>query len=332
VSSIAAVSLAAAAVICVPNAQTLLEDVNVVDVAHGTIQPHRDVLMAQGKIAAIANPGQISKSGIPVRVYAGGKFLIPGLWDSHVHIRSSEREIPLFLVFGVTSVRDVRGDDLEIKIWQHQGEAAPHLLTANITGTRSDLSNSFNCRQWEQNVPMLASLRHRLQLDAGETFASVGGVIGMLSNNDNVRAGRASDHSVALSPRESTQLYLRAERQLRERIANGDLPLAGSDAGGGDAVPGMDLHTELQLLVEAGLSPAAALRSATILPACALHISCQSQGIAVGQEATAVVLDFNPLQDIRNTRSVDAVILQGRYLSRAKLDEMLLNAMASARH
>lgn len=77
---------------------------------------------------------------------------------------------------------------------------------------------------------------------------------------------------------------------------------------------GADLHRELELLVEAGLTPAAALRSATI-DAARLADSDESLGsIEDGRIADLVVLNANPLTDIGNTRKIAGVIVAGKYL------------------
>lgn len=90
--------------------------------------------------------------------------------------------------------------------------------------------------------------------------------------------------------------------------------------------PGFSLHKELELLVEAGLSPADALRAATIGPAEFLGLSETAGSIAVGKRADLLLLDGNPLADITQTQRVRAVVLDGRLLQRADLDRLLETA------
>lgn len=105
--------------------------------------------------------------------------------------------------------------------------------------------------------------------------------------------------------------------------------LAGTDTPDGFAFPGFSLHEELAQLVEAGLSPMEALKSATLNPA--KYFGLKDAGlIAKGNRADLVLLDANPLQDIRNTRSIAAVIVHGRYLSQQDLQGMLKNAANAA--
>jgi imidazolonepropionase-like amidohydrolase len=99
--------------------------------------------------------------------------------------------------------------------------------------------------------------------------------------------------------------------------------LAGTDAPMPQVYPGFSLHKELELLVEAGLSPADALRAATIWPAEFLGLSENSGSIAVGKRADLLLLDGNPLDDISQTQHIRAVVLDGRLLQRADLDRLL---------
>jgi len=93
--------------------------------------------------------------------------------------------------------------------------------------------------------------------------------------------------------------------------------------------PGFSLHDELDLMAEAGLSPAEILRAATIN--CAkLFPSIDAGTVAAGKRADLVLLNANPLADIRNTHDLHAVVLRGRVLNRAALDRALADAAALA--
>ncbi|HZS10025.1 MAG TPA: amidohydrolase family protein [Blastocatellia bacterium] len=99
--------------------------------------------------------------------------------------------------------------------------------------------------------------------------------------------------------------------------------LAGTDAIDGYVVPGLSLHEELALMVEAGLTPMEALQTATRNPA-VFFGRLNSQGtIAKGKIADLVLLDADPLADISNTQKIHAVILGGKLITQAKRQEML---------
>lgn len=100
--------------------------------------------------------------------------------------------------------------------------------------------------------------------------------------------------------------------------------LAGTDTPPGVYVfPGFSLHQELQRFVAAGFTPLEALQTATLNPAKFLGMSDRLGTIEKGKLADLVLLDANPLEDIRNTQKIMGVVVNGRYLSHAELDNML---------
>jgi imidazolonepropionase-like amidohydrolase len=126
-------------------------------------------------------------------------------------------------------------------------------------------------------------------------------------------------------------LRLDVSRRIVKTLHAARVPiLAGTDAPMPLVYPGFALHTELELLVESGLTPADALRAATIGPAEFLGGSKDSGSIAVGKRADLVLLDDNPLLQISNTRRSRAVVLDGRLFQRADLDALLAAAASDS--
>jgi imidazolonepropionase-like amidohydrolase len=99
--------------------------------------------------------------------------------------------------------------------------------------------------------------------------------------------------------------------------------LAGTDTGDPYVAPGAALQDELEQLVEAGLTPRDALEAATLAPARFFEAEKEMGAIEKGKLADMVLLNANPLDDIRNVRKVEAVFSHGRYYSRKDLDRML---------
>jgi hypothetical protein len=106
--------------------------------------------------------------------------------------------------------------------------------------------------------------------------------------------------------------------------------MVGTDNGDSYILPGFAVHDEIQELVKAGLTPAEALKAATWNGAEFLGQLDTSGSIEAGKWADLILLNANPLIDARNTQSIAAVILRGRYLDRATLDQLLAGAETAA--
>lgn len=99
--------------------------------------------------------------------------------------------------------------------------------------------------------------------------------------------------------------------------------LLGSDSPQIFNVPGFALHRELEYLVDAGLTPFEALQTGTVNAARFFSAEGRYGSVEVGAEADLLLLDANPLQDIRNSRRIHGVMANGQWLSRGDLDRML---------
>ena len=97
--------------------------------------------------------------------------------------------------------------------------------------------------------------------------------------------------------------------------------LLGSDAPQIFNVPGFSAHRELDVLVAAGLTPYEALQTGT--SAVAKFLGSNTGVVAVGKEADLILLDANPLEDIRNSRRIHGVMLRGQWLPASELEQRL---------
>lgn len=118
--------IALAALTGVAGSQT--PDVAIVGVtlADGTAAPPRagmTVVVRDGLIRAIGRDGAVAIPAGATRIDGGGKFLVPGLWDMHVHLaKAGETSLALFIANGVTSVRDMGGEFARVRRWREEIE------------------------------------------------------------------------------------------------------------------------------------------------------------------------------------------------------------------
>ena len=95
--------------------------VTVVDATGADAQRDMVVVVADGRIKDIGKFGKVKIPKPSQVIDASGKFLIPGLWDMHVHLtKAGENTLPLFIVNGVTSVRDMGGDYARLLQWRKE--------------------------------------------------------------------------------------------------------------------------------------------------------------------------------------------------------------------
>ena len=122
------------------------------------------------------------------------------------------------------------------------------------------------------------------------------------------------------------------EKRLRQVAAMqraGVHILTGTDAPLRNSPPGFGLHEELTLLARGGMPPFEVLRSATFEPARYFGMLDSLGTVDTGKLADLVLLDANPLQDIRNTRRIAAVVANGRLYAGAERERLLHTASAA---
>jgi hypothetical protein len=103
--------------------------------------------------------------------------------------------------------------------------------------------------------------------------------------------------------------FLKGNQQIVKHLSDLGVPLvAGTDMG----LPGYSLYRELELYVTAGLTPLQAIRAATIVPATVMKLDQQTGSLEAGKDADLILIDGNPLDDIKAIRKVTLVMKNGR--------------------
>ena len=436
------------------DARIYITHVKVVDTETGHEAQDRTVVISGDKIVEIRD-SKNTTAHVDARVVDGsGKYLIPGLWDMHVHGTDDESTLGLYVANGVTGVREMFGPpdanrfrsklaakhivaphiylgspivDGNPPVWPksivvetpEQGRNAvdaqkqsgadfikvysrlsreayfailaeakrqnipveghvPIRITtweATAAGQKSIehlMGIGFACSSREKDLwpnaattkTMLAS--DTLEVEAWRTYShekckrlflefkkngswpvptlSVYRTFGLLDDSQfrNDRrlsyfSGEFRDWLAAKDdPRLASwtpadfqlerELFRYEEKAVGELFRGGVPMLAGTDTGNPFCFPGFSLHDELALLVEAGMSPLGALQAATRNAALFMDASDRYGSIAVGKMADLVLLDADPLQDIRNTSKISEVFVRGQEFDRTALDQILNTA------
>ncbi len=120
-----------------------ITDVTVIDTTGAPSKAGQTVIVEGNRISQVGEAKKVRAPKGAQVVNAPGLYVIPGLWDMHVHIRETDRAFPLFVANGVLGVRDMGGHLDELKHWRAQvvsGELlGPHMV---ISGSLADGQDS----------------------------------------------------------------------------------------------------------------------------------------------------------------------------------------------
>ena len=115
---------------------------------------------------------------------------------------------------------------------------------------------------------------------------------------------------------ETTEKVFEKELAIVGALHRAGIPVV---AGTDQSVPGYSLHREIELYVQAGFTPMEAIQAATIVPARVMGLDRESGTVEKGKRADLILIDGNPLEDVRNTRNIEFVITNGVMYHTAEL-------------
>jgi imidazolonepropionase-like amidohydrolase len=287
---------------------------------------------------AIVNGRIAARAPADAQVIDGtGKYLIPGLWDMHAHLRDA-KSAPEYVSAGITAVRDMGSAGQrppELRVFTSgpaiEGPGPEVAFPVIRVSTGEDGFNAVERLDTQQVdfVKVLSFVPREAYFAVAQRcrllrLPFAGHVPDSVTLAEAVNARQRSIEHISSIPPDTApevlrqmQVYgvrvvptLAVESELSARLAivreSGIEILAGSGTGEPAA-----LHTELELLVRAGLSPLQAIRAATFAAAEFMGVEDRVGAVRTGMEADLVLLDANPLADIRNTRHIAAVIVRG---------------------
>lgn len=316
-----------------------------------------DILMRDGRIAAVET--RRPRPGETV-IDLGNITVLPGLIDVYAELPQpvDARLGAELLSYGVTTLAAARPDALSLsETWAGRASPGPLLLEA----ARLDEDRGGRPPPWlyllgggqhpdaasaavagdavEAGIPVLA-VDPRAGLVAGATLMLGGEAMpvspaGRRYADQTVSNGRHAVTLVSSLAHRGTQgiddlLRLRAERlepgesrslAAEPMLASGLSRVVLGSAGNG-LPPGLAQHAELLAMVEAGLEPYHALKAATVDAALALGLGLRAGRVAPGATADLILVDGDPLADIRDVHRIVGVVRNGQFVSTGRLIEL----------
>jgi imidazolonepropionase-like amidohydrolase len=158
---------------------------------------------------------------------------------------------------------------------------------------------------------------HLLWLDLVDLNGpEINNMISALVNNDIPVDPTLDIYEIITKEPQHQYLWPKVLQLTKTLYDNGVTILSGTDIPNFDLVPGASLHHELEILVEAGISPLEVIKIATRNGAQALGIEEDVGTIESGKQADMVILSDNPINEISNTKKIEAVINNGQLIER----------------
>jgi imidazolonepropionase-like amidohydrolase len=155
------------------NVDVLIRSGNLIDIKTGTIQPKKLIAIQNKRILGVFNESQLNDFRAKTTIDASGKYIIPGLWDMHVHfgggdtlIEENKNLLPLYIAHGITGIRDAAAD-LSPSVLQWRDQIAkgdlngPTMFTSGpkLEGYKSSWVGDIEVSTPEEVDKMLDSLQ-----------------------------------------------------------------------------------------------------------------------------------------------------------------------------
>ncbi len=158
---------------------------------------------------------------------------------------------------------------------------------------------------------------HLLWLDLVDLNGpEINNMISALINNDIPIDPTLDIYEIITNESQTQYLWSKVLQLTKKLYDNGVSILSGTDIPNFDLVPGASLHHELEILVEAGIPPLEVIKIATRNGAQALDIEKDVGTIEPGKQADMIILSDNPVDDISNTKKIEAVVNDGQFVDK----------------
>jgi ABC-type multidrug transport system permease subunit len=298
--------LARSRTVLIRNARIFIGDGNVI--ANGA------VLVKDGRIAEVYDgriPDPRTLNAEPIE--AAGSTILPGLIDTNVNlasplpvsVKTMERNLAAYLYSGVTAVNSTDRSDAASK-------------TRGIVNSGEKLGAELFLETIANNLQSLSAAEASEQFAAGKTDLLNRSLVQQVVPPEFLAA---TMKAVSARPpaRESYTELNNAQDKLLNVYRTDQKLIMGTGAGKPLVFHGPSVQRELELWVVTGIRPADALRAATLNSAKALHADQRIGSIEKGKDATLLVVDGNPLDDIKATEAISFVMFKGERVERSDL-------------
>ena len=274
-------------------------------VGNGQVIENGAVLVKAGRIAEVYSNSNLDPKTLHAEpIEAAGKTILPGLIDTNVNL-PTQRDLAAYLYSGVTAVNTIDRSTTAAKL--------------------RDLIDSGEKQGAE--LFLINTGDHSISLSAAEGAEQfVAGKTGLLNDSLVQQVGppeflAATLKAIVTHPAdpESFARLNSAQEQLMKAYRAGETLIVATGAGKNLVFHGPSVQHELELWVVSGIPPQDALRAATLNSAKALHADQRLGSIEKGKDATLLVVDGNPLEDIKATEAISFVMFKGERINRSEL-------------
>jgi imidazolonepropionase-like amidohydrolase len=305
----------------------LIRDVRLV-IGDGAVIERGAVLIRNGKIDEFYTGAAPEAKTLRAQdVDGAGKTLLPGLIDVSVRLASPgglaltaddfrdvdaniDRELTAYLFSGVTAVKS-NGDPQEVVLRHRAALESGEKLGAELF---APMPNGIFYQ------PMLAAVKTADDVAHGKTDPIDDSLVQQAAPRPLLERARQTLASAKQDGADTGQ-FEKAKQNLIGAYKAGTALVTGSGSGSPLLFHGPAVHRELQLWVQAGVPPAVALQAATYNAARSLGSSERIGAIRKGYDATLLLVDGNPLQEISATERISSIFFKGEHINRGALFE-----------
>lgn len=274
-------------------------------VGNGQVIENGAVLVKAGKIVEVFSNSNLDPKTLNAEpIEAAGKTILPGLIDTDVNL-PTQRDLAASLYSGVTAVNTMDRSAPAVK------------LRSLIESGEKQGAELFLIDAGDHSISLSAA-------EGAEQFAA--GKTGLLNDSLVQQVGppqflAATLKGIVTHPPapESFARLNSAQEKLVKAFRTGETLIVATGAGKNLVFHGPSVQHELELWVVSGIPAQDALRAATLSSAKALHADQRIGSIEKGKDATMLIVDGNPLEDIKATEAISFVMFKGEIINRPAL-------------